>query len=759
MKGPSFRAFFSSHPTGCKTGVLLRTWDWIFDRPPPMAHGTDEQQVCDRLEASLIAAVAAGQDEIDRYLWDESFTVRTIRIDVHPQTAVKGAFVVGRRTIPLEMTYLASRVPGAGYRILVPRFDWRFIVEDLSVAPEMLRHAVGTALLGESTREIYEFRKEGDEYVHTFAPRAAAQAGTDDEEDLYPVVRSVAADLVDMARRRKLPLPVGESPEIAAAAPLVERDPPASILLIGPSGVGKTTWVSRLAYAWARRRRDPDDPCHIWSTSADRILAGMTYLGMWQQRCLDLVDELAYEGDYLYLGRLPDVLRDQPDGDTLAGMFLEPIREGEVSVILEATDTELDAAVRRAPTFVSALEIIRLEEPPSALLHDWVQDYQRRRARRIDLHAEAIARLLHHLRVFRPDVAFPGKAFRFVDWLDRRAAGRSSEPERARVFYPRDVTQALADHTGLPLALIADEVPASADWIATQLGRGVVGQDEACMAAARVLARFKAGLDDPEKPCGTLLFTGPTGVGKTELAKQLARLMFGDENRMIRLDMSEYMLRGSAARLLATDERSASLARQVRQQPLSLVLLDEIEKAHPEVFDLLLSVIGEGRLSDEEGRLVDFRMTLVVMTSNLGAGGPRSVGFEAGEQRTRPDRSVRSFFRPELYNRIDRVVPFRMLSLDDVERIVDLEVERASSRAGIVRRGLRLHVTPAARRRLAELGFVPEQGARPLKRVFEARVIAPLAARIAADPTFRDCRVVVDATDDGTVSVVPSKTK
>ena len=718
-----------------------------------MAYGVDVQQVCDRLEASLIASVAAGEDEIERYLWEESFAVHTIRIDVHPQTAVRGAYVVGRRTIPLEMTYLASRVTGAGYRILVPRFNWRFIVEDLSIAQDMLRHAVSTALLGESTREVYEFRKEGEEYVHSFTPRGNVGTSTRQEEDAYPIARMIAADLVDMAKRRKLPLPVGESPELAAAEKLVERDPPASLLLLGPSGVGKTAWVSRLAYKWARQKREQDDPRHLWSSSVDRILAGMSYLGMWQQRCLSLIQELAHEGDYLYLGRLPDVLREQPDGDTLAGMFLEPIREGEVSIIVEATDSELDAAIRRAPTFVSALEIIRLEEPPAALLHEWVEDYQRRRARRLELHSEAIVRLLHHLRVFRPDVAFPGKAFRFVDWLDQRAGVHVSESSRARMFYPRDVTQALAEHTGLPLALIADDVPAGAEWIAAQLERGVVGQDEACMAAARILARFKAGLDDPEKPCGTLLFTGPTGVGKTELAKQLARLMFGDENRMIRLDMSEYMLRGSAARLLDTDERSASLARRVRQQPLSLVLLDEIEKAHPEVFDLLLSVLGEGRLSDDEGHLVDFRMTLIVMTSNLGAGGPRTVGFGANASSPRLDRSVRSFFRPELYNRIDRVVPFRMLDLDDVERIVDLEIDKASQRPGLLRRGLSLKVTRAARRRLAELGFVPEQGARPLKRVFEARVVAPLAAQIAADESFRDRTVVVDVSKDANLTV------
>jgi ATP-dependent Clp protease ATP-binding subunit ClpC len=757
MKGPSFRAFFSKHPNGCLTGALLRTWDWIFDRPAPVAYGATQQDVCDALEASLLAAVAAGEDELDRYLWDESFSVKTIRIDVRPQTAMRGASMVGKRTIPIEMTYLASRVPGAGFRIVVPRFEWRFIVEDLSVAPEMLRQALSTVLLGETAREVYEFRKEGEEFVHAFAPRAARDLKpSEEDEESFPTLRGVGDDLVEVALRRKLPVPVGECPELDEAAPLTDRDPPGSLLLLGPPGVGKSTWVSRLAHAKARAKRQKRDVSRLWSTTADRLLAGMSYLGMWQQRCLDLIEELSYEGDYLYLGRLTDILREQPDGDTIAGMLLEPIREGEVSIIVEATEQELSAATRRAPSFVSALQVVRLKEPSAALMHDWVLDYQRRRASRVELHPAAIGQLVHYLRAFRPDTAFPGKAFRFVDWLDQQAAARTPRPEQPRMIYPRDVSDALSRYTGLPLALISDDVPASADWMAAQLARGVVGQDAACAAAARVLARFKAGLNDPERPCGTLLFTGPTGVGKTELAKQLARTMFGDESRMIRLDMSEYMLPGSASRLLDADERTSSLARRVRQQPLSLVLLDEIEKAHPEVFDLLLSILGEGRLSDEEGRLVDFRMALIVMTSNLGAGGPRDVGFATAESDAVEgglERAVRAFFRPEFFNRIDHVVGFRTLGLDDVERIVDLEVERAALRPGLARRGLRLRVTRRARRRLAELGFLPEQGARPLKRVFEARVIAPVAARMAADDGFRDRTVTVDAAPDGSLSI------
>jgi len=299
----------------------------------------------------------------------------------------------------------------------------------------------------------------------------------------------------------------------------------------------------------------------------------------------------------------------------------------------------------------------------------------------------------------------------------------------------------------VPLSLLSDDIAASAQDLATMLKARVIGQDAACDVCGRVLARFKANLVDPERPCGTLLFVGPTGVGKTELAKQLARTTFGGEDRMIRLDMSEYMLPGAVTRLTSARPGTLSLASRVREQPLSLVLLDEIEKAHPEVFDLLLGVLGEGRLTDDTGRFVDFRTTLIVMTSNVGVTDTRPVGF--GEPSGGDFlRKVRAHFRPEFYNRIDHVLSFRSLSPGDVERIVELELESAARRSGLLRRKLSLRATAGARARLAELGYHPTRGARPLRRLIEERVMTPIASKIAEDPSFRDATITVTVPSD-----------
>jgi ATP-dependent Clp protease ATP-binding subunit ClpC len=368
------------------------------------------------------------------------------------------------------------------------------------------------------------------------------------------------------------------------------------------------------------------------------------------------------------------------------------------------------------------------------------------------LHPAGLVQLVSHLSAFRRDSRFPGKAYRFLDWL-----GAQGDPAQPRTLYPRDVGESFARYSGLPIEIISDEAPADRPMLAAMLEKGVVGQGDACARCAGILARLKVGLNDPERPVGALLFVGPTGVGKTELAKQLTRVLFGREDRMVRLDMSEYQLAGSSRRLLEVGPGVTSLAERVRQQPLCLVLLDEIEKAHPEVFDLLLGVLGEGRLTDSLGRAVDFRMALVVMTSNLGVVDTEPVGYGARADGLDPSGAVREAFRPEFFNRLDHVVAFRRLDRDDVRRIVDLELAKVAARAGLAGRNLRLRSDSAARDWLADQGFDSKMGARPLKRLIEEKVVAPLAVRLSRDGQLRDRDVVVVAGEAGLSALDPAE--
>ncbi|MBX3248783.1 MAG: ATP-dependent Clp protease ATP-binding subunit [Myxococcales bacterium] len=663
--------------------------------------------------------------------------------------------------MPLRLTYAWCRAKDGSYRVMLPRFDWWLVLEDLETAKDALARAVSGALLGAEPKWLYDFRHEGEEYVVEWAP--SFLGGDHDVEapptDDRPILSKVADDWIERAARRRLPRPVGEPRAAQLALPLVHPGPgkrPRSLLFVGGPGVGKTTELRHLAYLLLQRRRAAEGGATptpgLFATSAERLLAGMVYLGMWQERVLGLVDELSHEGDLLYVDRLAPLLRPQSDGATLANLFAGPMSEGEITLVAECTPAELADARRRDAGFVELFEHLHLEEPsPAELLTD-LRAYAERTPKR--LHPRALRRSLELLASYRRDRRFPGKAYRFLDAL-------AADPHAPTTLYAPDVEAAFARQTGLPIEVVSDAHAAGVDHVAARLRAGVIGQDEACLATARAIAPFKAGLHPPDRPLATLLFAGPTGVGKTELAKHVAAYLFGDPKRLVRVDMSELATPGSAARLIAAGRGVQSLAESVRREPLAVVLLDEIEKAHPEVFDLLLGVLGEGRLTDALGRLVDFRMTFVVMTSNLGARDRDAVGFTGAPSEARaPDatsptaplpagrvssaqadylRAVRDAFRPELLGRIDQVVAFRHLERESVRRITDLLVAQSQSREGFTRRGVRLEVTARARDRLAELGYDRRYGARPLRRALETHVITPAALKLAASPNLRDC--------------------
>jgi ATP-dependent Clp protease ATP-binding subunit ClpC len=797
----SLRVYFVSNHDGKLTGSLLAHG---FTEQIPSVFGGTEAEVYAGLEQIVADMVARNDGGLEAFLWDEGLNVRTVRIEVHPLAVVRKRWVIGKDAIPLRLAFAWSKLgpehAATGYRVLLPRFGWWFILEDLEIAPQVLSQAVSNALLGKDPRSLFDFRALGPERIEAWSPavlgRRRRDAGRPEIWEAFPTLHAVAEELVSQARRRRSRLV--EPPDLREHTHLWERETPASILLVGGPGVGKTTWVETLAREFSRRRRgnkaagEQTSP-RIWSTSADRIIAGMMYLGQWEQRCLDMIHELSDEGDYLYVGQLPPLLDTRTGRSSIADFFLPALEAGELSLIAECHPHEYQLLKTRAPRLLAAFSTIKIDETPSVAMPGLLRAYQARLNPKLALRPEALRRVVQHLELFRRDTCFPGKGFRFLDWLNQEhgydetldlarglptsddaehedsegqseaesateGPSESPDPElEVTVLRAQQASAAFSRHTGLPLELISEESVAGPETIAKRLRDGVIGQDRACATAARVLARFKAGLDDPDRPVGSMFFVGPTGVGKTELAKQLARYMFGAAERMIRLDMSEYMLPGAAQRLLAVGPGVESLAEKVRQQPLSLILLDEIEKAHAEVFDLLLAVLGEGRMTDAAGSLVDFRMTLIVMTSNLGVSerGPAGFGGESEDTIARSfDGAVRRHFRPEFFNRIDFVIPFRNLAPADIRAIVDLELDKMGKRTGLARRELRLQVSEAARATLADWGWHPTRGARPLKRVLEEQVMAPLAVLLARTPSLRGQALrVITAAEGETLEV------
>ena len=277
----------------------------------------------------------------------------------------------------------------------------------------------------------------------------------------------------------------------------------------------------------------------------------------------------------------------------------------------------------------------------------------------------------------------------------------------------------------------------------------IVGQDEAVRAVSNAIRRARAGIQDPNRPLGSFLFLGPTGVGKTELARALAEFLFDDEHSMIRIDMSEYMEKHTVARLIGAPpgyvgyEEGGQLTEAVRRRPYAVVLLDEIEKAHSDVFNVLLQILDDGRLTDGQGRTVDFRNTVVVMTSNVGSQWVIEYGEDRDRVRQLLEESLRQTFRPEFLNRIDETIIFDVLSRDDLREIVKIQVERLSAR--LRERHIELELTPAAESFLIERGYDPAYGARPLKRVIQRQVLDPLALQLLQGEVQDGACVRIDA--------------
>ena len=742
------------------TASLIPRWSSFFTPEPPSAHGQGLDATLERLQERCLEHFEDSRDPIDRYLWSETMKLARTRVEVHPSTTLGDTVVLGKRTVPFWVSYGLVPMAGGGCRLVVPRFGDSMVLEDRSMAAEVIRGQWSVWLAGLQSRNLFELRALGEESVRPWNEPGALyklrkRRESDEDQPVEAVLGPVAEEWVDRARRRRLD-PVIEIFDPADHELLWDRYPLASILLVGEPGVGKTAWVRALAFHFLRWQRDAerDDPPRLWATSADRLMAGMTYLGQWEERCLRVADALAYEGDYLYVGRLHPILK-RRGHSSIGDLWRENVAEQRLALIAECTPRELELCRRLNPGFLRPFRLVHLREPGPRLMADHVRSYVARRAKKIELKEGAVRSVLHLLDVYQRHQVFPGKAFRFLDVLSQEAERGSGTAPRdgAKIVYTEtSLTRAFCRWSGLPEELVSDRHAKPVEAVAAELARGVVGQDEACLAAARVLTRFKAKIHDPSKPLGTLLFVGPTGVGKTELAKQLAAYMFGSPERMLRFDMSEFQAPGSARRLLAVGRGVRSLAQSIRRKPLSLVLLDELEKAHPEVFDLLLGVLGEGRLTDADGLTVDFRMSILVATSNLGV----KRGADPGFADARPGaadyaQAVKRHFRPELVNRLDEIVSFRYLAPPDVEQIVDLMVAKARLRPGLQGRNLRLHVEPGARRVLARRGFHATHGARPLQRLIEDQVMGPLAVRLAENPSLRDRTVYV--VDDPAVEV------
>lgn len=646
-----------------------------------------------------------------------------------------------------------------------------------------------------------------------------------------PTLDALARDLTQMARDGKLDPVIGRSNEIERVIQVLSRRTKNNPVLIGEPGVGKTAIAEGLSQRIVSG--DIPDTLRnkrVMVLDMGTVVAGTKYRGEFEDRLKKITEEIRHAANViLFIDELHTLIgAGGAEGAIDASNILKPaLARGELQCIGATTLDEYRKHIEKDAALERRFQPIMVDQPTPEeavqILHGLRDRYEAHH--RVKITNEALEAAVRLSDRYISDRFLPDKAIDLIDEAASRvrlrthtpppnlkeleskleqirnekdAAVQSQEFEKAAAMRDKeqkmkeelesrkaewkkmqeknevevtgeDIAHIVSAWTGVPVKQLAQEESERLIHLEELLHQRVIGQEEAVTAVARAIRRARAGLKDPKRPIGSFIFLGPTGVGKTELARALASSMFGDEDAMIRIDMSEFMERHSTSRLVGSPpgyvgyDEGGQLTEKVRRKPYSVVLLDEVEKAHPEVFNILLQVLDDGRLTDGKGRTVDFRNTVIIMTSNAGAEAIRkggSLGFRPeGAQGVYNDMKIkvldelRKMFRPEFLNRVDEIIVFHALQESHIGKIVDLMIDDLQAR--LKEQDITITLTSRAKEFLAKEGYDPQYGARPLKRAIQRHIEDRLSEALLSGTVQRGDRVEMD-TDGNQLVVRPT---
>ncbi len=637
-----------------------------------------------------------------------------------------------------------------------------------------------------------------------------------------PVLDQFGRNLTALARNRKLDPVIGREREIERVMQVLSRRTKNNPVLIGEPGVGKTAIVEGLSQRIvADDVPDTLRAKQLYTLDLGALVAGSRYRGDFEERLKKVLKEIRTRGDIiLFIDELHTLVgAGAAEGAIDAASILKPmLARGELQTIGATTLDEYRKHLEKDAALERRFQPIKVEEPSLAhtieILKGLRDRYEAHHS--VTITDQALVAAANLADRYISERFLPDKAIDLIDEAgsrlrirrmgsppeyrkleqelekirkDKESAIERNDFDRAKALTEQEkermdkkaamesqwraegvdlydivdeevIADVLANWTGIPVYKLTEEETAKLLRMEEELHKRVVGQEPAINALSRAIRRTRAGLKDPKRPSGSFIFLGPTGVGKTELAKALAEFLFDDEDALIQLDMSEYMEKHAVSRLVGSPpgyvgyDEGGQLTEAVRRKPFSVVLFDEIEKAHPDVFNALLQILEDGRLTDAQGRTVDFKNTVLIMTSNLGTAelGKASMGFAKSDEAVTYERmkerlndALKQHFKPEFLNRVDEVIVFHELSREEVSEIVDLMMRRVANQ--LEGQGIGLVLTPAARALVADKGYDRRLGARPLRRAIQQLIEDPVSERILWKEFRVGETVVVDAED------------
>ena len=614
-------------------------------------------------------------------------------------------------------------------------------------------------------------------------PQQGGQPGPQPNEGKESILHKLGRNLTEEARQGELDPVIGRNKEIQKTAEILSRRTKNNPVLVGDAGVGKTAVVEGLAQAIvAGDVPAPIKDKEIISIDISGLEAGTQYRGSFEENMQKLIDEVKKAGNIiLFFDEIHQIIGAGSTGSDsgskgMADIIKPALSRGEITVIGATTQDEYRNTIMKDAALARRFNAVTVNAPSKedtlAILKGIRDLYERHH--NVKLPDDVLQAAVDYSVQYIPQRSLPDKAIDLIDMTAAHLAAKhpvkdvkqieaeikkeekkqkeAAEKEDYKAAQdakdkiadlkkqikdhskqeevtatPEDVAAAVEQMTGIPVSKIGASDVQRLKEMDKRLEGKVIGQDEAVEAVARAIRRNRAGFDEGNRPIGSFLFVGPTGVGKTELAKQLALDMFGSKNDIIRLDMSEYSDRTAVSKLIGTtagyvgyDDNSNTLTEKVRRHPYSIILLDEIEKANPQVITLLLQVLDDGRLTDGQGNTVDFKNTVIIATSNAGYSNDAPV--KLGDEKDDEDliKKLTTYFRPEFLNRFNAIVEFHSLTKDDLQKIVDLMISDVNKT--LAKKGMDVKVTPTAKKFLIDEGYDKEMGARPLRRVIEQQI-------------------------------------